>query len=220
MIMFIGLGSSPDDMTAKARKAIDAAGVVAVKTKKTAALAAVKKASVTMDDLFETSESFDDLNSAVADRLQSLESSYETVAYCSDGSGLTDGAFKELKSRGANVETIVGVSMGSGEFADAVLKMTATRALELRPYIDGGASVEITERQCFFTADKEKKLRSETSTERASMIFTAECFWKAMPRSAKRARRSEIYCGLWSVLPRPTAVRGIRRRLTKVYAPT
>lgn len=145
MIMFIGLGSSPDDMTAKARKAIDAAGVVAVKTKKTAALAAVKKASVTMDDLFETSESFDDLNSAVADRLQSLESSYETVAYCSDGSGLTDGAFKELKSRGANVETIVGVSMGSGEFADAVLKMTATRALELRPYIDGGASVEITE---------------------------------------------------------------------------
>ena len=54
MIMFIGLGSSPDDMTAKARKAIDAAGVVAVKTKKTAALAAVKKASVTMDDLFET----------------------------------------------------------------------------------------------------------------------------------------------------------------------
>lgn len=145
MIRIAGVGCDPKDLTLKASKAIERAAAVAVKTFKTAALKAVKKASVSMDDIFESADSFGALDERIAERLIELEKEHGDVVYCTDGDALSDGVTAQLQRRGAVFEIIRGVSGGVNRFCDAKLTMTAYRALELKPYIDGGAAVEIIE---------------------------------------------------------------------------
>ena len=66
MITVIGVGNAPEDLTLKARDAIERAAAVAVKTQKTPALKAVKKAVVSMDDIFQSADDFDSLDSKLA----------------------------------------------------------------------------------------------------------------------------------------------------------
>lgn len=113
MITIAGVGSVPNDLTLKANEAIERAAVVAVKTRKTAALKAVKKASVSMDDIFERATDFDSLGKLIAERLISLEKSRGSVVYCTDGDGLTDGIFSALKECGASYEIVRGVGVGA-----------------------------------------------------------------------------------------------------------
>ncbi len=161
MITIAGVGSVPNDLTLKANEAIERAAVVAVKTRKTAALKAVKKASVSMDDIFERATDFDSLDKLIAERLISLEKSRGSVVYCTDGDGLTDGIFSALKECGASYEIVRGVGVGADCPCEAKLTMTAYRALELKPYIDSGAALEIIEIGDGFLAGELKLYLSE-----------------------------------------------------------
>ena len=143
MITVIGLGGKADELTTEAKKAIGNAAVLAVKTFETAAGKAVG-ASISMDEIFEKSESFDKLDEAIAKRLSELEKDGD-VAYCTDGDGITDGVYRALTAAGKDVRLVRGVSGGIKRACDARLTMTAYGALAARPYIDGGVALEITE---------------------------------------------------------------------------
>ncbi len=161
MITVIGVGNTPEDLTLKARDAIERAAAVAVKTQKTPALKAVKKAVFSMDDIFQSADDFDSLDRKIAERLIDLENKNGSVAYCTDGDGLTDGIALALKEQGAAFEIIRGVGGGAQSPCSAKLTMTAYRAVELKPYIDSGAALEIIEIGDRFIAGELKLYLSE-----------------------------------------------------------
>lgn len=156
MITVVGLGNAPDDRTLRAEQVIADAPYVVVKTWKTAAGKAVKRAKESFDALFDTASDFDALHAAMADRLIALQEQYGGVVYCTDGDGLSDGAVCELVARGADVSFVKGVRAGGAETGGAKLQMTAQSALEIRPLLDGGVALEITEIDDALTAGEVK----------------------------------------------------------------
>lgn len=97
MITVVGLGFGPDSLTLKGKKRIDGAQKVVVKTALTPPSKHIK-ADLTFDELFETANSFDELNSAIAEKLISLSQETDLV-YCVDGDGYKDSSVIELLKR-------------------------------------------------------------------------------------------------------------------------
>ncbi|MCM1289822.1 MAG: nucleoside triphosphate pyrophosphohydrolase [Corallococcus sp.] len=97
MITVIGMGRSAGDVTLNAIEAIGRADVVVVKSKLTHAAEVVTKIrsdAIYCDDLYEQTQNFDELNDALAKRLQSFGK--QKVAFCVVGDGKDDTAVQLL----------------------------------------------------------------------------------------------------------------------------
>lgn len=136
MIVAVGLGYTRDDISARGKKAVRAAGTLFVKTLKSPAGRALKRyAPQSFDELFETSADFGELYRRAADRLVACP---DGAVYATDGVG-RDGVVAELIARGVEVEVIPGAVDASG------LTVTATDAVTACPYLDTLADLTVTE---------------------------------------------------------------------------
>lgn len=173
MITVVGLGYRADDLTVRAANVLEKSPYTVVKTVKTAAGKAVKNADESMDALFDAAEDFDSLNCRIADRLMELDSEKGGAVYCTDGDGLTDGAVRQLTERGVQFELVRGVGGGVGVPGAAKMCMAAQCAVDLRPYIDSAAGLEITEIDDKFLAGELKLYLLEYYAPNQKVIFCA-----------------------------------------------
>ena len=97
MITVVGLGLNVDSLSIRGNKKIDAADLVVVKTSRTPPSRAIK-AGLSLDELFDKANSFDELNAMIADRLIELGAGKDLV-YCVDGDGYKDSSVIELLKR-------------------------------------------------------------------------------------------------------------------------
>ncbi len=97
MITVVGLGLNVDSLSIRGKKKIDAADLVVVKTSRTPPSRAIK-AGLSLDELFDKANSFDELNAMIADRLIELGAGKDLV-YCVDGDGYKDSSVIELLKR-------------------------------------------------------------------------------------------------------------------------
>ena len=109
MIEVVGLGCRKGQITLEGVEAIEKAKHVFVKTAKTDTFAYFKdKEVVTMDDVYDDSENFDDLDEKIAERLLSQKG---RVCYCVNGSGYDDKSVALLASR-TDIKIYPSVSRG------------------------------------------------------------------------------------------------------------
>ncbi len=110
MITVIGLGREKGDITKSAIKAVKNADVVFVRTLLSDAGKQVKKfGAISMDDLYETCQDFDELNAKICQRIMSCDSS-QNVVYCVDGNGTCDSSVEHLYALKPQIGFVAGVS--------------------------------------------------------------------------------------------------------------
>ena len=145
MITVVGLGKETDDITQKGKRAAAGAKTLVCRTVLSRPSKRFKnKCTVSFDNLFETSENFDDLNAAIVSELLRLEKERGDIVYCVDGDGFSDASVKLLSEK-TQVDVIAGVSAAAREPNAGVLSVSATDFVSLRPLIDTAVSLEITE---------------------------------------------------------------------------
>ncbi len=109
MITIVGLGREKDDITVKGLDAIKKADILFVRTLLSSAGSGLKKYKpISMDDLYESVEDFDDLNKCIADRILSSDAD-KNIVYCVDGNGFSDSSVEFLASKESNLSYIAGV---------------------------------------------------------------------------------------------------------------
>ena len=123
MITVVGMGIHRFDVTLRGQTAIAEADRVFVRTADTECARTLQALGVTYiscDDLYQSAEDFDCLQSAIVERLLAAGD----AVYCVDGDGSSDAIVQALAARG-EVEVIAGVSHAS--FALAASRVSAER---------------------------------------------------------------------------------------------
>ena len=106
MINVIGLGITDGDISTRGVDAVRHSKLAVFKTAVPATYALHERIdieSITLDDIYTQSDDFDDVNRAVADRLEALEREKGDIAYLIGGSGVDDRSVDTLIRDGANV---------------------------------------------------------------------------------------------------------------------
>lgn len=115
MIKIIGMGIRDDDVTLKGIKAIKEADIVISKTKFSNYYTYFEDNGIkvlTLDDVYEQCEDFDELNRALANKVASYKDN--NIVYCVEGNGYDDYSVILLKELLGDIEIISGVSSESG----------------------------------------------------------------------------------------------------------
>lgn len=110
MIKVIGLGCADGDLSLRGAVAIDSAELVVVKTALTDTYKFFVEENIdhiTLDEFYETSEDFDDLDDKIVEYLLSVQD--KKVCYCVNGNGADDRSVVKLCQK-TQVEMIAGVS--------------------------------------------------------------------------------------------------------------
>ena len=148
MITIIGIGNEAGDLTLRAAEKIEKSKSVYLRSIKTVAGGAIVKKYphvVALDDCFEVAGSFDEWTQIVCDRLIAAESESGSVVYLTDGSG-QDAIGVELSRRGCEITLIGGVGANATcGISLGEIRLTASEALTLKPYIDTLLPVHVTE---------------------------------------------------------------------------
>lgn len=144
MITIIGIGNEAGDLSIRAAEKIEKSKCVFLRSSKTVAGGAIVKKYphvVTLDDCFEKASSFDEWTAIVCDRLISAGN----AVYLTDGSG-HDAIGVELSRRNSELTFIGGVGAHSaGGISLGEVKLTASEAITLKPYLDTILPIRVTE---------------------------------------------------------------------------
>lgn len=111
MITVVGMGNKEGDLTLSGVKAINAAEVIIVKTSLNDTFSYFIDNNInviTLDNLYDSSEDFDELNNLIADKVISYKDN--NTVYCVDGSGVDDLSVIKLKGL-IDIDIISGVSI-------------------------------------------------------------------------------------------------------------
>ena len=144
MITIIGIGNEAGDLSLRAAEKIEKSKSVFLRSSKTVAGGAIVKKYphvVTLDDCFESAASFDEWTAIVCDRVIGADN----AVYLTDGSG-QDAIGVELSRRGCELTFIGGVSpSAAGGISLGEVRLTASEAITLKPYVDALLPIRVTE---------------------------------------------------------------------------
>ncbi len=115
MLVVVGMGRNPKDLTLSGKETIGKAKYVVVKSCKThaaKAVAQIRSDALYCDDLYETSENFDILNDSIAARLSDC-SEKGLTAFCVVGDGADDSTVAALAAKGVPFTANAGVGLHS-----------------------------------------------------------------------------------------------------------
>ena len=108
MIEIIGLGITDGDISMRGFEAATRASLAVFKTNKTPTYALstrINVPSITLDEIYEECDDFDELNECVVERLIALEAEHGTIAYLINGNGCDDRTIEKLVKAGAKVNS-------------------------------------------------------------------------------------------------------------------
>lgn len=135
MIYVVGLGCTKGQITQEGIKAIDKCKTVFVKTAKTDTYKYFEESGKqvqTMDDIYEQSEDFEQLDRDIVERILGAKGN---VCYCVNGSGYDDRSVALLAQK-AEIKLIPGVSRAvvNGGFSTGATYISAYELLSLRSF--------------------------------------------------------------------------------------
>lgn len=171
-ITLIGLGLDENDLTIKAKRALEGASAILARTELIPCFAALKPYRAEyLDDLFKSSRNFDTLNKklakAVLDRAKQTD-----VVYCVDGAVSEDAACKIILQKHKNTEVCEGVSKTAHAAAVAGLSQpyTGISAYDVSALKSCPAAVcyDIDD---FFVASRVKEVVSDIFGEESDCFF-------------------------------------------------
>ncbi len=113
MITIVGMGIESGQLSLAGDRAIKSADLVVVKTRLTATYTYFEENNITnisLDDIFENAENFEDLDNKVVEFLLE-EDKEKNICFCVDGSGWDDRAVALLLTK-TNAKVLAGVSRG------------------------------------------------------------------------------------------------------------
>ena len=147
MITVIGIGNEKGDLTRKAERAIEKSKRVFLRSAKTEAGKAVVGQFpdvIPLDDVFINAEDFDALIKAVCDKITAADSESGSAAYLTDGEGMDAVAARLVETAGADIIYGVAPSRTRGAW-ESGMRLTATDALMIKPYLDTSLPLRVTE---------------------------------------------------------------------------
>lgn len=147
MITVIGIGTQKGELTQIAAQLLAKHKCVYLRTKMSAAGKAVVKEyphAVPLDDVYDSTQNFDEWVHTVCDTLIKADKDHDGAVYATDGDGC-DAVAAELNKR-TQVQMVYGVAPHSSQpIADSKIKLTATDAVQKRPYLDTTLPLHVTE---------------------------------------------------------------------------
>lgn len=132
MITVVGMGIRQGQLTLEGDRAIKSADKVVVKTALTATYTYFVDNAIqhiTLDEIFENAQSFDDLDRAVADTLLQYNEQGD-VCFCVDGSGYEDRSVALLQQSTDDINIIAGVSRAQN-YAEPSIPLTTISCYDL-----------------------------------------------------------------------------------------
>jgi len=147
MITVIGIGTEKGDLTQSAAQKIATAKHAFVRSGKTKAGAAVLKEFahvVPLDEYYESESDFTKLCEKICSVLLNAEREHSSAAYLTDGDGADEIAAALAQKTQTEIIRGVAPSRSRGLGAD-FLRLSATSALALRPYLDTSVALHVTE---------------------------------------------------------------------------
>lgn len=147
MIIVIGIGTEKGDLTQSAAQKIATAKHAFVRSGKTKAGAAVLKEFahvVPLDEYYESESDFTKLCEKICSVLLNAEREHSSAAYLTDGDGADEIAAALAQKTQTEIIRGVAPSRSRGVGAD-FLRLSATSALALRPYLDTSVALHVTE---------------------------------------------------------------------------
>jgi tetrapyrrole methylase family protein/MazG family protein len=172
-ITLIGLGVGKDDLTIKAKKALDGATKILARTANTTSFASLQGYNVqTLDELFERSRNFDTLNQKLAKAV--LQAAKESdVCYCVDGAVAEDKACQLILAKQKNVEICEGVSKTA--HATSLARLKATHVVGISVYdldeLKSNAATVVYDIDSAYTASLVKEKLSQYFGEETACHF-------------------------------------------------
>lgn len=172
-ITLIGLGIREGDLSIRAYEAINKADEIIARTKFTRSFKSLEKFEVrTLDDIYEKSESFDDLTKNLADEvLKTAES--KSVCYCVDGAVCEDEACKVILHSTSDVEICEGISKSA--YAASLAKIKTSQFLAASAYdiknVKSSEAVVIYDLDCEYIASEVKEKLTKLFGEENDCTF-------------------------------------------------